>query len=60
MSEEEKDKLARRNKECPPTTFRYNSRSLQARMRRAAKKDNRPLGFALNQACEDYCKKMGV
>jgi hypothetical protein len=56
----EKDKTTQRNLANPPVTFRAASRQLLIRFARAAKKDNRPKGYALNQAMEDYCVKMGV
>lgn len=57
---EKKEKLEARNKATPPCTFRYRTARLQKRVVRAAAKDNRPIGFAINQALEDYCAKMGV
>lgn len=60
MKEAEKTKLTTRNKETPPMTFRVKSRSLRSRFARAAAKDNRPIGHAMNQAMEEYCAKMGV
>lgn len=57
---EAKESLEKRNKETPPCTFRYRNARLRQRMLKAAKKDNRSVGYAINQAVEDYCTKMGV
>lgn len=56
----EKDKNHKKNSKSPPATFRYRTQKLKSRMMKAAAIDNRSIGFAINQAIEDYCSKMGV
>jgi len=52
MSEEQKEKLAKRNEANPPFTFRFVTKKLKRGIERLAAKNHRTIAGELNALCE--------